>query len=346
VRRPTIYDVAHKAGVGIGTVSRVMNNSPRVGAETRERVLAAIKELNFKPDTIARQLPRRTRRRNIGVLTQPFISYHSFAERLRGIQAALSAQAPDYEVVLYSAGSPQHAQEQLQTITQESTVEGLIVIDFVLPQDQHDLLVQANIAVVSIHNRDTPYMLSVGTDDRHGGRLATQHLLDLGHTHIAYVGDHFVQDDFGFKTSEERYRGYTDALSATQIVQQPGYVRLGDYGYEAARDMARQLIQLATPPTAIFAMSDMQAIGCMAAAREMTLSIPQDISIIGYDDLEIAAHMGLTTIRQHLQRSGQHAVQYLLNRSHDPDVPPPAALPPLQVITRTTTTHIHTSSPR
>lgn len=343
--RPTIRDVARQAGVGIGTVSRVLNNSPRVDPATRQHVLTTIAEMGFKPNAIARQLPRKVRINNIGVITQPFVSYRAFAERLRGVQTALMQYDTHRELVLYTVNSLPHYDERLTTIVQSRSVEGLLIIDLALTEEQKEMMRDAAMPFVGINplqNQDWP---CIGTDNVVGGYMAAKHLLDYGHTQIAYVGDTF-SDAFNFRSSRERYQGYQLALTEYGIAVREEYVKLGEHDYEAARTLAAELFVLPHRPTAIFAMSDIQALACIRAANEAGLRVPDDLSVIGYDDLEMSQHIGLTTVRQHLELSGRIAVQHLLSllAEVDPqaDTEPPTILsrpmlPPPQVMARNTT---------
>jgi len=137
----TIKDVAREAHVGLGTVSRVLNNHPRVSTDTRERVLKAIADLGFRPNATARRLPRRTEVSYLGIITHPFIrNYHSIAERLRGIQTVLATSPRPMEIALFSVSSPAHYDSQLQHIVHTSAVEGLLIIDLDLMPEQALLL--------------------------------------------------------------------------------------------------------------------------------------------------------------------------------------------------------------
>jgi len=335
VSNPTIRDVARKAGVGLGTVSRVLNNSPLVNDKTRQRVLEAIAELGFRPNSIARQLPRKQRIHNIGVITQPFFSYRSFAERLRGVQNGLNNSQHDYELVLYSISSIPHYQERLAWIAHAGSVEALIIIDLELSNEQKQMLRQAKIPFAGINHLQNQDWPCVGSNNIYGARVAVQHLVELGHTNIAYIGDDFF-DPFGFLTSRERYQGYCEVLTQHGISIQDNYFAVGHHDYDVARELCRNMLMQDNPPTAIFAMSDIQALGCVAACRELGLRIPDDISIIGYDDLELSYHTELTTVRQHLELSGRIAIEYLIQHLKG-DENPPTPLPLPEVITRRTT---------
>jgi DNA-binding LacI/PurR family transcriptional regulator len=331
----TIYDVAKKAGVGIGTVSRVLNNNAQVRPATRHLVLEAIKDLDFKPSSVARQLSLQRQVKHIGVITQPFINYYSFSERLRGIQKSLDEQNSSYELLLYTVSSLEHYQTQLETIVKTRAVEGLMIIDLELSSQQQALLSSAALPVVGVNHLQLQNWPCVGTNNLEGGYVATKYLLGLGHERIAYVGDEFVAD-YTQNTSEERYLGFEKALEEAGLTVPEGYVSLGRFDYEVAKTNALELLKLPTPPTAIFAMSDIQALACIAAAREAGKSVPGDLSVIGYDDLDLSYHTGLTTVRQHLELSGQKGLEHLLALLGGKKISPPK-LPKPEVVVRQTT---------
>ena len=292
MRLPTIRDVAREAGVGVGTVSRVLNNSPQVSAETRERVTAAIRRLGFRPNQLARQLSRGTRVRSLGVIS-PFLSDHSFMARLKGVQRAMIESERDYDLIFYHATTPQHFHRRLETLAEQGTIEGLLVIAQDLTLVQRQLLDDGGILYVGLQDHPTTEWPSMGLDNTVGGELATGYLLGLGHRRVAYVGDTFPLPDH-FSASEVRYKGYAKALYDHSIPLNPDYVQLGPPGRDAAYKLTMTLLALTEPPTAIFSMSDVQALGCLAAIRDAGFGVPGDISLIGFDDVEISQLIGLT----------------------------------------------------
>lgn len=332
----TIRDVARRAGVGIGTVSRVLNNSSQVSDSTRQRVLAAIDELDFKPNSVARQLPRRIRPRNIGVITRPFLDYYSFAERLRGVQKALRQHATQYELMLFSTHSTRDYDDRLLSIIQTGAIDGLLIIDLALSDQQRTALQRSGIPFVGLNHFSDPDWICMGTDNVHGGYLATRHLLDLGHRRIAYVGDHFQTSD-SFMTSQQRFAGYRQALTEAGLDKDDSLVKTREYGYETAQQSMAELLSLPYPPTAVFAMSDTQALGCISTIRAANLHVPEDISVIGYDDLEVSYHTHLTTVRQHLETTGKLAMEYLLHLIQSGDSIPVPEMPPVEIVVRNTT---------
>jgi DNA-binding LacI/PurR family transcriptional regulator len=152
---------------------------------------------------------------------------------------------------------------------------------------------------------------SVYIDDEAGGRLATEHLLELGHRRIAFVGD-LEDGPFGFTSSAARRRGYEAALRDAGVEPRRGLVRLGPHRRDAARAATRDLLALAEPPTAVFAASDHQALGAVEAARAAGLEVPRRLSVIGFDDVELARYCGLTTVAQPLEESGALGAEALL----------------------------------
>ena len=332
-RQPTIDDVVRLAGVGKGTVSRVLNGSANVSDVTRAKVRQAIEQLNFRPSVLARRLSQGTSVRQIGVL-ESFITSPSFTDRLRGIQEVIEGTT-DFELLLYSCGSPERYSRRLESIIEQRSVAGLLIVDLILSDEQARQLSAADIAVVfiSTEHRAWPF---VGPDDVRGGYLATRHLIDRGHRRIGYVGDAFP-DPFGFTTGRDRFRGYANALAEAGLDVDDRWVGLGKHGRSEASDLARRILAEPEPPTAIFAMSDIQALGCMAAAQGMGANVPGDVSIIGFDDIEVSGVVGLTTVRQHLTDSGRIAAHYLLSRVRGKRQPSIGALPPLEVVERRTT---------
>lgn len=332
---PTIYDVARTAGVGIGTVSRVLNNSTRVSPETQEKVLSAIRVLGFRRSKVARQLSTGIQHRNIGAIL-PFVTHPSFVERLRGVQLALRDQENDFNLVLYNVSEPDRFDEQLLAIVEQAAVDGLLIATLYVSGEQRDLLIEAGIPFVTLSDACAGELNCISPDNIRGGYMATQHLLELGHRRVAYVGDEFP-NAYGFPTSELRYKGYLSALKEYGVPYRSEYVCLGVHGEETAHRLTEHLLALPEPPTAIFAMSDIQAVGCILAIREAGLWIPEDISVIGFDDVQLSRYIGLTTVRQHLEQSGYLGMQLLLNMLTTPDNVVPRPLPPLELIVRGTT---------
>ena len=302
----TIADVAAHAGVGAGTVSRVLNDSPRVSERTRARVLAAIELLDYRPNPLAQGLSR-GRCQTLGVVV-PFFTHASAVERLRGVVAALDGSR--YDLVLFNVESPVHRDEHFATLTRRDRADGLLVMSLPPPPRSLARLVESRVPIVLLDSTG-PGVPSVVTDDVEGGRLATRHLLDLGHRHIAFIGDE-PGNPLGFTSSAARERGFHETMAAAGLAVGPGDVRHSPHVRTVARDLAGELLAGDDRPTAVFAASDTQALGVLEAARAAGLAVPGDVSVVGFDDIEVSSYAGLTTVRQPLFESGRIATGLLL----------------------------------
>jgi len=330
----TIRDVAQKAGVGLATVSRVLNNSPLVSNPTRIRVQEAIAELNYSPNPTARRLSL-GKTLTIAVIA-PFFTRPAFVERLRGVEYTL-ADTP-YDLVIYNVEDIAKRDLYFRNIPRADRADGVLIISLPPRDEDVQLLADSQIPIVLV-DANHPSLTSLNrvvTDDMSGGRIATQHLIELGHRRIGYISDLF-ESPFKFTASYDRYLGYREALASANIPLQSDYVRSGEHGRAVAKKLALDMLALREPPTAIFAASDTQAMGVLEAARELNLRIPQDLSVVGYDDIEVAEYLGLTTIRQLLFESGKRGVNLLLEVIDNPPIKSAHEVLPVQLIVRHTT---------
>lgn len=301
----TLARVAAHAKVGIGTVSRVLNDSPNVSAAMRERVLRSMDEVGYSPNR-KRRLGQGRRGGLVGVLVTYFDEPSAY-QRIRGIVDRL--QPHGYEVVLFNVAAPGQVAERLMEIPTYN-LDGLIVISLPLSAADGDRLAAATFPCVLV-DTTAASLPSVGIDDRMGGRMATQHLVDLGHTRIGFVGEP-PNNAFGFVASVRREEGYRGVLEQAGIEPLAELVRYGAHLRSAAKQMTLDLLSIPDPPTAIVATSDVQAVGVLEAAAALGLRVPDDLSVIGYDDIELAALMNLTTVRQPLEGSGRRGADLLL----------------------------------
>jgi LacI family transcriptional regulator len=300
----TITQVARKAGVGVATVSRVLNGSPAVREGTRRRVLDAIADLGYAPNPAARALST-GRTLSIGVVA-PFFTRPSVMERLRGVSHVLAGAG--YQLVLFDVERPGQDSESFRTLP--SGLDGVLSISLCPPEPDLARFEAAGMPVVLVDHPDQR-LPGVHTDDVEGGRLATEHLLALGHRRIAFLGD-FEHNHHGFTSSAMRRRGYEKALAAAGCDVDPELVRRAAHGREPAAALARELLGSERPPTAVFAASDTQALGVLEAAEELGVAVPGDLSVVGYDDIELARYAGLTTVAQPLEESGARGAALLL----------------------------------
>jgi LacI family transcriptional regulator/LacI family repressor for deo operon, udp, cdd, tsx, nupC, and nupG len=330
-RPPTIRDVARHAGVSVATVSRVLNDSPLVTTGTRERVRAAIDELGFRRSSTARNLSV-GRSQGIGVVA-PFFTTPSVVERLRGVVGRLAHRG--YDLLLFDVEAPEQRTDALRDFAQRDRVDGLLVISLPLSDEQVETLQRDDLPVVLVDTAH-PRLPHVVIDDVHGGRLATEHLLAKGHRTIGFLGD-LPDNPFGFTSSEHRREGYQLALRGAGIEADPELEQLGPYGLDEARPLAEALLRRDDPPTAIFAASDMQAIGVLQTADALGLRVPEDVAVIGFDDIDMAAILALTTVRQPLWETGAHGAELLLAAIEGGERQPIEQLEPLALVERRTT---------
>jgi len=303
---PTISDVAAKAGVSAATVSRVLRGKPQVAASTRQRVLTAAEELGYSPSRAAQSLAL-GRSSSIGVVA-PLADSPSVAERLGGLTARLGAS--DYDLTLFGINTSTERVDLLAELADPGRIGAVVLISLRPTPDEVEALAAAGVPTVVI-DANVPSLDCVYIDDGEGGRLAARTLLASGHRRIAFVGD-VADSEFGFTSSEDRRIAFEDVL-ATATVQIPDeYLKRRPHGADEAKLATFELLDLAEPPTAIFAASDVQASGVLEAAHERGVDVPGDLSVIGFDDIRSARGMGLTTIRQPLEESGAYGAKLVL----------------------------------
>ena len=330
-KKPTIYDVAAYSGISISTISRVLNNPEKVNSETRARVLEAIDKLGFVPKAEARARAL-SKTHRIGVIT-PFFTEPSFVQRLRGVASALTAS--NHELVIYTVDSFDRLQGYFSSIPFTANLDGLIVMSLPIQKKDAQRLVEHGIETVLIEYSH-PDLNCIEIDDVQGGRMAAEHLLAKGHRRIGFVGDE-EPHDFELHPAGMRLKGFREAIRDAGIKIPAEYIRLYENTQEQALRAARALLSLPTPPTAIFAAADVQALSVLKVAREMNVKVPDQLAVVGFDDIDMAAFMDLTTVRQHLDESGKLAVEILLARIADKSRLPQHVHLPLKLIERQTT---------
>jgi len=333
-KTPTIRDVARRAGVSIATVSRVLNAHDRVDDRTRARVLEVMQELTFTPSFAARRLSL-GRTQTISVVVS-FLTRPQAAERLRGVDAVLSDS--EFDLVFYNVEAPDKRDAYLRKLVDAKRSDGLLIISLPPGPLSPDVLASAGIPVVFVdaHSPGLEVLPRVVGDDLRGGELATRHLLDLGHRRIAFVGDEF-ESPFEFTSARDRFEGYRRAMEDAGLEVDSDVVALGAHSRYEARELARRVLEAPSRPTAIFAASDTQALGVLTAARELAIDVPGELSIVGYDDIEAAEYVGLTTVQQQLFESGRLGAELLLREIEHRSAPPPAVELEPSIIVRATT---------
>jgi DNA-binding LacI/PurR family transcriptional regulator len=327
---PTIFDVAELSGVSISTISRVINMPEKVNLNTRQRVYEAIDKLGFVPQAEARARALRLKGR-IGVIT-PFFTAPSFVQRLRGIAASLSKE--NYDLVIYTVDSNNRLQSYLTSLPLTGNLNGLVIISLPVAEADVNRLLEYQLPTVLIEFPH-PLLNSVEIDDVEGGRMATEYLISKGHKRIAFLGDTDLPE-YSIHPVSLRLKGFRQALKSANIEVPEEFIRLAPYDQEQARIFAKELIDMPNPPTAFFAATDYQALGVLKAARQLGLKIPEQIAVIGFDDLDMANYEDLTTVRQHLDESGRIAIEILLSHIADESRPIQHITLPLALIERLT----------
>jgi DNA-binding LacI/PurR family transcriptional regulator len=329
--KPTIYDVAKYAGVSPTTVSRILNTPDKVSPKTRERVLVAIDKLSFVPKAEARARSLQHTGR-IGVIS-PFFTAPSFIQRLRGIAQALSPK--NYELVIYTVDSSNHFHSYLSSLPLTGNLDGLIILSLPVGDTEVRRLIDGGLPTVLIEYPH-PKLNCVEIEDVEGGYMAATYLLGKGHRRIAFLGDTDLPE-YSIHPVSLRLNGFRQALKEARIQLPEAFVCLAPYSQEQTRQVARELLGLSEPPTAIFAATDFQALGVLKAARQLNIKIPEQLAVIGFDDLDSAEYADLTTISQHLDESGRLAVEILLAQIESPSILPRHVKIPLTLIERQTT---------
>jgi len=294
--------------VGVGTVSRVLNGSPSVSEDTRRRVLEAIATLDYQPSAVARALS--TGRTHAVAVVAPFFTQPSVVERLRGMSRTLSESR--HQLILIDVERPEQRRDVFRSASIRGRYDALLTVSLAPTESEARRLESAGLPVVLI-DRAHATLPAITVDDVAGGRLAAEHLLALGHRDMGFIGDE-ARNAFGFDSSARRHEGFAGALDEAGVQLSPDRVLLRRHGREPARAAAAELLAAPERPSAIFATSDMQAIGVLEAAQEAGLRVPEDVSVIGFDDVEAATYVRLTTVAQPLRESGALGARMVLRR--------------------------------
>ncbi len=308
-RRATIRDVATRAGVSHQTVSRVINRNPSVAEPTRTRVVAAIRELGYVPSPMARGLIS-NRTHSLGVVADD-ISDGFFARVVAGAEA--EARRRGYYLMIGSV-EPDDDERGYLRLMLERRVEGLILARPSVPLAAADLLPahSAGVPLVSVGSSELPGFPVVDVDNRQGGYDATRHLLDHGHRRIAtIVGPR------EWPSAAARLEGYRRALAEARVAEDPAFVeQASSWGLDSGLAAVKRLLERGTAFTAVFAQSDLIALGAMRQLREAGLRVPDDVSVVGYDDLPVADYVepALTTVHQPMREVGALAAALVLDQ--------------------------------
>lgn len=304
-RQPSIKDIARLARVSHPTVSRALQNSPLVNAETAARIRKIAEDAGYRVSAVARGLvTRRTRTIGLVVTTvdDPFASE---------VACGIEEMANNHGYAVFLANSHADPERERQVVQEfaERRVDGIIVTSSRVGALYLPLLKELEVPIVLVNDQyPGEFVHSVMIANQEGARAATEHLIALGHRRIAYLGDRN-----GYQSDAERMAGYTQALAVAGMAAAPELAAQGDSLPEEAGKAMDALLQLKHPPTAVVCYNDMTALGAMQTIRARGLKVPEDISVTGFDDLFFAAYLTptLTTVRQPMRRMGQMAMENL-----------------------------------
>ena len=341
-KRVTIKEVAQAAGVSTATVSYVLNDKESISDVTKEKVWLAIKELGYVPDLNARGLSTNASRL-IGVVVpqteddQHLMFDNEFYSEILG-SIELAARAEGYHVLV----SGTDANENYMRLARERNLDGIIIIG--MYQDQFfQQMKETGIPIVLIDSycRDH-YFHNIHIDDRYGSYLAVQHLISMGHRHLAFFCGQLKDDG----VMQKRLAGYREGLEEAGIPYRREYIYEGTIDYESGVELAQRLIKKKQPVTGIVAAADVLAIGILKGLHGEGKDVPEDYSLVGFDDLKIARYVspGLTTVRQDIPLKGKKAFEILLESIDDPELPKQEQILPLKLIERGSVRRLEESS--
>jgi len=302
-RTVTIQDVAKTAGVSVSTVSRVLNGKVDVASETQDRILSVIDDLGYTTNLAARSM--RSHKKNLVGLIMPDIAYPFAIEVMKGVNRAIAES--EFDLLVYTTGDVRksgrasHEQKYVSLLT-NSISDGVILVAPVADGFSVDA------PIVSIDPlASNPNYPAVHATNYHGAMEAMEYLLGLGHKRIGYIGGRAE-----LESANRRLKGYRDALEKAGIPVDEELIASGDYTTETGVSGARQLLGLANAPSAIFASNDQMAMGVYQVAQEMGLRIPDNLSVVGFDNITESKYMGLTTVDQFISEMGYVATQMLI----------------------------------
>jgi LacI family transcriptional regulator len=305
--RVTLKELATRAGVHPATVSRVANRDPglRIGPRTRERIEALLQETGYQPDPLARGL--KTRQSFVLAMVIPDVTNSLFASIFKGLEEAAGERG--FSVLLCNTdGDPRRERAHLETL-RARRVAGVVLASSVLRDPSVRWLRSQGIPHVLVNRYSDTSHAFVGSDDVAGGRLAAGHLLELGHRRVAHLNG-------GPRTStgQLRSRGYRQALSEAGLPAARALEAVTGYLEAPASEAMTRLLALPDPPTAVFAGNDLVALGAVTAAQRLGLRVPGGLAVVGYNDIPLAARLGLTTVRVPSHEYGRISARILLDQ--------------------------------
>jgi LacI family transcriptional regulator len=312
-KKPTIYDIAEITGVSIATVSRFLNSPLKVSKKTREKITEAIKELDYIPHADAAARARKDFKR-IGILV-PFFTAPSFVQRIKAVTETIVAS--EYELIIYAVETEEQLLSYLQMLPLGRRIDGLIIMALPVTDVDVNRIIDSGLTTVCLEVSH-PKLSSVVIDNFEGGKTAADYLLKKGYERLAYIGEG-GEPAYSLHPTRQRFAGYKDKLDKAGIKLPEDYVCLHPYGMDQSIKCAENLFRLNEPPDAVFCSSDFQAVGAFQAAKKLGLKIPEDIAILGFDNIDMSEYMDISTIDQGLDESGRIAAELLMEQLKEPE---------------------------
>lgn len=324
----SIEDVAKLAGVSIATVSRSLRGLPDVATTTRNRVLAAARELNYVASPFAARLAS-GRTATVGVVV-PFVHRWYFAELLGAVERVLHEGG--YDLLLYNLGDKEGRQRFFEGLPVRKRVDAIVFASLVLTDDEAETLQSLNVPIGMV-GVDRVGVHSTRIDDEEGTRSAVRHLVELGHRRIGLIGGD-TDDPMRFTPPHHRRVGYLDALREAGIDYDPELEILGYFTVDGGEAATRKLLERRPRPTGLVAESDEMAYGAIRAIRRAGLRVPDDVAVVGFDDHASASLLDLSTVRQPVIEQAEDLTTRLLAAIEDPDLEPYVKVLPTELVVR------------
>ena len=332
----TIQQLAAQSGVSVATVSRALNGSPEVSEATRRRILELARDLDYTPSAAARTLVSR-RSHVVGVILEtgpghPDLLHPFFQEVLVGLKHGVGRLG--YDLLLFASEEPGNGFGGTHSYVRRAGhhgVDGAIIMGFDGRDPEIEKLAKSGLPCIAVDaDLGGPRTGVVMSENRQGAALAVRHLRELGHERIATI------TGTATPPGADRLEGYRDELATQGLEPREEYVVEGDFYDESGYRGTRQLLELDEPPTAIFAASDLMAAGAIRAASDLGMRVPEDVAIVGFDDIGLASLIQpqLTTVRQDMHGLGEAAANGLARMIDDPESPPARELVPTRLVVR------------
>lgn len=302
----TIQDVAEKAGVSVATVSRVMNNSERVLESTRAKVLKVMTELDYKPNHLGRNL--RKMKTNTILVLLPSISNPFYSGVVKGIEDVAKSEL--YNVLLCNTDSSYEREASYIHLLENRTADGVIFMETAMPTDELSVLTKKHPIVQCSEYKTGTTVPSVSIDNKAAAREIVNYLIQKGRRRIG-----LITCDNQLISTKDRFEGYKQALFETGIPYDRDLILMGNYTFRSGYDAAKKIHEMQDPPDAVFAISDVMAIGLMNGLKKQGFNIPEDILVAGFDNISFAimSDPALTTIEQPRYDLGAEAMRLLLS---------------------------------